>query len=126
MEPMLIRQNSTLGFLMLAPGALCLALGLITVHPVSIGIGSLVVVMGMLFLKNPGAVVHEDEIEIRNVWGMTLRCVPFASRDALFVRDGFLWVENDHGLHKVLGGFAVDPDDMQRLEQWIAAPGPTG
>ena len=114
-----IGHNKGLGIAVLCSGGLCLGLGLLAGTLPSIGIGTVVSVMGLAYLFAPMAVVHDTEVELKNVWGMTLKRHSFADRSALTLRDGNLLLDQDGTELKLLGGFTTDKADLARLQTWL-------
>lgn len=118
---MQVGHNRALAGVVLAAGAMSLGLGLIAGTMASIAVGAVVMLMGVLYIVNPMAVVHDSEIEIKNPFGMTMKRVSYGSRKDLVVRDGRVFVrcgstEQTTGV----GGFMVNRADLDALARWVS------
>lgn len=118
---MRVGHNRGMAGIVIVAGSLSLGLGLLAGTFTSILVGVVVVAMGVLYVVNPMAVVHDGEMEIRNPLGMTLRRVSYSNRRDLVVRGGRVFVrcgttEQTTGV----GGMMVSRTDLDALARWVS------
>jgi hypothetical protein len=74
-----VGYNKILGVLFIALGLLLAGLGLMTHNGLSVAMGLMNTVLGVLYLVQPYFVVTGDTVLVKNLFGMTMRVLPYES-----------------------------------------------
>jgi hypothetical protein len=56
--------------------------------------GGILLLLSLAYLTQPAFVIALGGVQVRNLWGMTLRTVPFSAWSELAIRDGQLFAQN--------------------------------
>lgn len=109
-----VGYNKAFGAVMLALATLCLVLGVMVNAGMTIAIGAMNVVIGILYLVRPYFVVGQGTIELRNLLGMTMRTYHFGDLAALEV------TPDGKTIHQIEPGGART---RLKLSRWLADGG---
>ena len=74
-----VGYNKALGVLFIATGLLLAVLGILTHAGMSVALGMMNAVIGVLYVVQPYFVVADGQLHIKNLFGMTLRYLPVSS-----------------------------------------------
>lgn len=110
--PIEVRYNPAFGILMVALAAFTVVAGLVTGKLMLLAIGGLNIVVGLGFATRPMFVVHEGRVELKNLFGMTMKTVD-VPLDQLELRDGKLYRRGQS--KPVAGSMMSRKDDMDRV-----------
>lgn len=112
-----IRTNKALPLIALPFSLFILGVGLWLEQKMQMATGGILLLVSILQLANPMVVVENEEIQLRNLFGMTLRRVPFKPADVTF--DGLAVLVAGK---KVIGStWALGAAPLQELKSAILA-----
>lgn len=78
--------SKALGIVFLAASVFILGASLITGPSISTITGILILIISIMYLMNPAALYDDEKIEVKNLYGMTLKTYHF-NKDEISVRD---------------------------------------
>jgi len=113
-EPIPLRYALGLGALMLLAGAFTGFAGLLVGKVLLMGLGALHVFLGVAYLVAPVVVVHADRIEMKNLFGMTLKTHQVAVSD-LELQGKKIFRRGD--AKPLAGGVFLRGADVERLRR---------
>ncbi|MAC26867.1 MAG: hypothetical protein CMH59_10380 [Myxococcales bacterium] len=109
---MRVRYNPAFAVLMLVAGAFIGGTGLLLGKLLLMGLGAMHVLVGLGYATQPWFVVHHGSIELKNLFGMTVKTHPIGLKDLTY-RDGKLMPKD--GGKPCLGGFLARKDDLEAI-----------
>jgi len=107
-----VRYNPAFAVLMIVAGVFVGGTGLFLGQLMLIGLGTMHLLIGIGYAKQPWFVVHETSTEVKNLFGMTMKTVP-AGLKGLELRDGKL--QPKEGGKPKLGGFLARREDIDAI-----------
>ncbi len=114
MEPIKIHSNKVIAILCLAAGLFCLVVTAQYGGAVGVFSGSISVLFGILLLTVPTIVITDEEIQMRNIYGMTLKRHKYNASNTE-VKDRKVYV-NGKKIRIGSGGLMNPPDVKKALD----------
>ncbi len=122
MTPLRVRFHPAFAYFFLPVSLFILGTGLFLGKPMLIFLGAMQLFIGVQYLRSAIYVVHEREIEVKNLLGMTLKRHTFGGLSELLVEGGKLWHAPPGGTRKSLVAVRmVHPADRDELVRRITA-----
>jgi len=118
--PLRIGFNKPLAIALLVVGALLLVISLALGKALTAAVGGILALLGILQLVQSPLVITSEEVQVRNPLGMTLRRFPVSSPSDLRI-EGKRLMHMPTGKKVYTLGAAVNPSDVQKLRQLVAA-----
>jgi hypothetical protein len=118
-----IRQNRVFAIVILSCAIFILFVSFLIGPSLNLIIGFLNLFIGIKMLTQPVLVITDQEIEIKNLLGMTMKRVPFNSYAELEIEEGSLYV-NQGGMRTRatrVSRFLHHGPDLENLHELIAA-----
>ncbi len=120
MTPLKIRYALWLPITGLVVGGLLAILAIPTQEYMSLALGTLVVAMGVLLLKNPSIVVEEHQVRVLNLLGSTRKTYEISGPSDLSIRDNALFQQP--GDLKIMHlGASLNQSDIASLKSLVGA-----
>lgn len=115
---MKIRFSPGLPIVLLVLGPFSAATSLLTGQVLSVAVGGLLVLLGVLMLVNPMMIIEADEVRVRNPLGMTVKRFAVASPAELRFDGNVLWhVPENRKIGSL--GFGVRREDRRALRAQV-------
>lgn len=119
MRAMKLGYSRPLAIALLIVGLAILIMGISSGQMLEIVLGGLLVVLGVLLLVQPMVVFTDSQIQVRNLFGMTLKRFDVSSPADVKV-EGSKLVYVPTG-KKIIGlGFGADKSDAEKVRQWAS------
>ncbi len=118
MTPLRIRYAPWLPVVGLVVGVLLAVLAISTQEYLSLALGTLLVGLGVLLLKNPALVVEHNQVRVLNLLGATRKTYPFSNPRELEIKDHTL-VHQPGDVRISPLGISANKADVASLEALI-------
>lgn len=115
MAPIPVRYNPLFGGIFLGGAAMVLMVGLFVGKGMLLGIGLINALTSIGFLLQPWMVVHPDRVEMKNLFGMTLKSYPLSKPSDLRIEANKIFVPGKDG--SIGGGLLARSSDLELLKK---------
>lgn len=120
MTPLKIRYALWLPIAGLVIGGLLAVLAIATQEYLSLALGTLLVAMAVLMLRNPALIIEQKQVRVLNMLGATRKTYEISAPRDLDVHDNALW-QNPGNVKITPLGFAMNKTDVAALQTMLSS-----
>jgi hypothetical protein len=110
-----VTYNKAFGIFLIAGSVFILGVSFVIGLSLNTLTGALLLVIGILYLNSAAVVYDKEEIELKNLYGVTMKRYNFHA-DKVELRDGAIYA-NDSKLR--IGGAFLNRSELDRLHEFI-------
>lgn len=117
-----MRHNRVLAITILVCGVLVVSSGLVVKSFTPLFVGFLNISMGILMLVKPQLIVHRSRVELKNLFGFTVKTKEFEFPGQLEIENSVLYLNKNGKREKIMAisNFLSNPRDISALKYFIA------